>query len=1090
MRKSKKGLLQRCSSFAIRRPWPVLAAWIVVVAVLAVFGSQVKSVIVNDELVIEGTESSKALKQEHSKFGKAETIAVMLKGPPAALRRYGPKVAREIEKLDRVSVTSPWSPDAPKALQRKPGSALLLLQVRKPLYQAGKETTPQVHAVIERVLPKSIEANVTGMPVIGARIKDVVVKASDRAELIAAPVLLVVLLLIFRSPVAAALPLVLGLSVITSGSGIISLLGRGINIDEIGLTLMIMIGLALGVDYSLLIVSRFREELGRHDSTKSAASAAVATAGRTVVVAGSIVVIGLGVTTLMAPGGLLVSGAIGVVTAAVLSMAAATTLLPALLSLIGPRVNKWHIGRRGHSSRLAPLVSRLIRRPGIATVVVLALLLTLTVPALGLNTGPPDVRFLPPDDPTLADTQKVADSYGAGTAAPYVVMATSKDGPITTPGKMAALQRFQRQVASDPMVENVIGPATVAKGTKRISRAVKSGDSDLKRLDSGLGLAYTGTSKLKRGLASAAKGSAQLASGASEGLFGTNRLIAGIGEAQAGIASLEGGLAKTQSGSQSLEGALYSLKSGTAELRSAAYEASQGAQSLQGPAGAFKQEMSKSTSDLSSLKGPPDDALAAIGQAKAALDAAPLAVKQDPGYQAAYQELLTAEATLTGYDPLSSTQQLQSGYYGMSQAIDRAVASSQLAAGEASELAGGADELAAGLDSLAVKNSELYASTDETRAGAGSLNLALDKAALATSKLNASTGASSAAAASLEQGTAGFKQGSQALATGLKSSYGKSATLAGGLKEMKADVSQSRKSMAQGSGEIDQEKVANSGYLTLAALEGAGAAERRNANLVVNASRGGDSARVFVMIDRNINERGVPAFTRRLKRQAAALGSELGATTIVGGRAASLNDFDRETDARQIPAIVVLSVISLLFLIATFRSILMAFKAVVLNLLTVGAAFGVIALLFNGSPAPMGGPGWVNVVVFFGVYAIVFTLSMDYEIFLINRMREGYRHTGSNEKAIQEGIAKTAGVITGAAVTMAAVFLAFASSDIGTLQQFGLALTTAVLIDATVVRLVLLPATMRLFGRANWWLPKWLDRRLPNLDMEVQSAKA
>jgi len=154
----------------------------------------------------------------------------------------------------------------------------------------------------------------------------------------------------------------------------------------------------------------------------------------------------------------------------------------------------------------------------------------------------------------------------------------------------------------------------------------------------------------------------------------------------------------------------------------------------------------------------------------------------------------------------------------------------------------------------------------------------------------------------------------------------------------------------------------------------------------------------------------------------------------------------------------------------------------VLNLITVGASMGVIRLLYGGDNPVFGGPGWIEATSFFVIFSTTFALSMDYEIFMINRMREVYVRTGSNREAITEGVARTAGVVTGSAAVMSILFISMAlASQLVSNAQLGVGLAVAILIDATIVRLVLLPASMRLFGEANWWLPGWLDRLLPNV---------
>jgi putative drug exporter of the RND superfamily len=179
-------------------------------------------------------------------------------------------------------------------------------------------------------------------------------------------------------------------------------------------------------------------------------------------------------------------------------------------------------------------------------------------------------------------------------------------------------------------------------------------------------------------------------------------------------------------------------------------------------------------------------------------------------------------------------------------------------------------------------------------------------------------------------------------------------------------------------------------------------------------------------------------------------------------------------------------VLSFLVLLAAFRAPLIALKAGVMNLLSVGAAYGVVALAAEGGA--LGGllgvdtdtpvPPFIPVMMF----AILFGLSMDYEVFLLSRVREEYLRTGDTSSAVADGLAKTARVITAAAAIMVVVFLAFVFSTEVFLKLMGLGMATAILVDATVVRMVLVPAVMQLLGRANWWIPGWLDRLLPRLD--------
>ncbi|MEU9572356.1 MMPL family transporter [Streptomyces massasporeus] len=203
----------------------------------------------------------------------------------------------------------------------------------------------------------------------------------------------------------------------------------------------------------------------------------------------------------------------------------------------------------------------------------------------------------------------------------------------------------------------------------------------------------------------------------------------------------------------------------------------------------------------------------------------------------------------------------------------------------------------------------------------------------------------------------------------------------------------------------------------------------------------------------------------------------------VGGAAASLSDVGQRTSERLPVFVAAVLAMSFLLLMLVFRSILVPLKAVLLNLLSIGAAYGVMVAVFQWGwgGTLIGLEATVPIVSFIPMFlfAILFGLSMDYEVFLLSRVREEYLRTGDNGTAIVEGVSRTARIITSAALIMVAVFLSFAVAEDPSTKMFGLGLATAIFIDATVVRMVLVPATMTLLGRTNWWLPKWLEWMLP-----------
>jgi RND superfamily putative drug exporter len=212
---------------------------------------------------------------------------------------------------------------------------------------------------------------------------------------------------------------------------------------------------------------------------------------------------------------------------------------------------------------------------------------------------------------------------------------------------------------------------------------------------------------------------------------------------------------------------------------------------------------------------------------------------------------------------------------------------------------------------------------------------------------------------------------------------------------------------------------------------------------------------------------------------------------LVGGETAAGVDASSYLSQRLRWVIALVILVSFVLLMAVFRSVAVPIKAAVMNILSMGAAYGVIVAVYQW--------GWMSSV--FGVsrtgpidpwiplmmFTIVFGLSMDYEVFLLSRIREEWRKSGDNSLAVADGLAGTARVITAAAAIMICVFLSFVINDpLRVLDIFGLGLAVAVFIDATLVRMVLVPSVMQILGPANWWMPPWLDRIVPHLGVEVE----
>nr|WP_275411299.1 MMPL family transporter [Streptomyces sp. SID8014] len=214
----------------------------------------------------------------------------------------------------------------------------------------------------------------------------------------------------------------------------------------------------------------------------------------------------------------------------------------------------------------------------------------------------------------------------------------------------------------------------------------------------------------------------------------------------------------------------------------------------------------------------------------------------------------------------------------------------------------------------------------------------------------------------------------------------------------------------------------------------------------------------------------------------------------VGGQTAIFDDFADVLTGKLPLFLTVIVALGCVLLLIAFRSLLVPLTAAVMNILATAASFGVIVAFFQygwgSEPFGLGAAGPVEAFLPVIMLSVLFGLSMDYQVFLVSRMHEEWVHTGDNKRAVSVGIAETGRVITAAATIMFVVFIAFSLGGERIVAEFGIGLAAAVAIDAFILRTVLVPAAMYLIGKANWWLPAWLDKRLPHLSVEGPTEQA
>jgi len=830
-----------------RRDRLSLLAWIALTAALAPFAIGAPGRMHASEVVVPGTESARAQELGDRAFGREYAHLVLLQGPQNVLDERGPAIAASVAKLPQHRVLDPWSAGG-RALRPTPDKAVLVVGIQKSFDAAGPDAARLRHQLRDEVKPP-LTVHLTGFADLNRSIKDQTVKAMERSELIAAPLLILILILVLGSPIAAVMPLALGGCVAVMQIGTVDLINRYLtNLEVTAVAVGMAMSLGLGVDYALLLVARFRRELAAGASVSEATDTAVTHAGRTVMLAAIVLAFAMTAATVATPASVLKSATIGVLTAVAFSVLGARVALPPLLRWAGRDINRYQIVSPGsESKRWSGIAVVVLRRPVIAAVAVLALMLAISAPALRLQTGPPDARILPTSDPARADFDAVEHAIGASQSMPFVVTVVAHRGTLAD-GRLDVLARFGRELGRDRETAAVLGPAMVARQTAALAEAPKQLEN-----------ASTDVTQLVE----------------------NSRL----------------------------------LEDGLADL----------ARQTEGPR-----------------------------------------ARRTPARRAA----------------------------------------ARLRASQAAQLQG-------------------------LQAGAKELNAQAVR-----------------------------------LATGL-----------GGIGELAG--------------------VLRSGYATIAAIASAPRAQRAAAAWAINWERGGNAVQYLVTqrasygegaSTRDIPSRAGSPYRARLQKRVDRLAKQLHATAGVGGNQASIADFDQAAKDSLPRLVIVLVLATFVALVFVLRSWILAFVAVTLNVLTLLAAFGVMALAFGPDPL-LGGPGFVDDIMVMVVYTVTFALSIDYAVFLLDRMREEWERHRSVEGAITYGIESTAGVITGAAVIMASVFVGFLLSPVVSLRQLGLALSVAVILDATVIRLVLLPAALRLVGERAWRTPRWLDPLYRRQRKKAESAE-
>ena len=995
-------LLYRLGAWCARRKVVVFLAWLAVIALVAA-GVVAFGLRTNNDVTLPGTgaqHASDILRQSFPPQQNSQS-PVVFHATQGKVTDAGNKRAIEsslaaIAHAGHVAtVTSPFSPRAGKPQVSADGTtavAEVLLDVN------GFQLTKQVAA---SVMAGADPARKAGLQVeAGGSLGTVISQTKPRgSELIGTVAAVIILAFTFGSLVAAGLPLVTALIGLGIGLGLVGLLGHLVAIPDSGPTVAAMIGLGVGIDYALFIVFRHRDELAAGTPVAESIARTMATSGSAVVFAGCTVIIAL-LALLVSRVPLL--GAMGYAAgiAVLVAVLAAITLLPALLSLLGHRIDGLRLGGRRAAVR---------QGAGAATV---------AAGAAG-ETG----------------AQTAATAAGETGAQP-----AARSGADNVWGRWAAL------VTRHPWL--ALGAALLVMVPLALpTLTLKLGQEDV-------GVTPTSTTQrrafdlVSSALGPGANGPLAIVSRFDPVATPSTEYTTDNNKAQALKRQIDAGRRSLSAKSAALKKEQAALTADQAALQAQSAQLRAGQSALQSQAAALQAQRSQLLGEEAALTARKDrlaaesQALAARGKALAAQIAAvqpQIAASSDPAQVAQLEAQLAALA--------AQAQSVRAQSAALQKEAAPLVAQGKRLAAQGDALAAQGDTLSAQGAALQAKANDLAAQGAALKRRAASLTSRADQLRQEQRRLTA--------------------QGKQAEA--LKKKLTDMLTKAGG--EARA---------------TDPRVVA----LQDALARTAGVASVSPPRI----DKGGDAVMLGVTATTRPADPKTVALVRRLRDTvipAATKGQ--GVTAYVGGKTAAFVDLATLIGARLPLVIATVLALSFLVLLLAFRSLLVPLKAILCNLLAVAAAFGIITAVFQwgwglslvGLANPYGTVPIVSYVPLL-MFAVLFGMSTDYEVFLISQIFQFHAAGQGPHEAVRSGVGTSARVITAAAAIMVTVFASFVLNGDPVIKEFGVGLSIAILLDATIVRLVIVPATMVLLGEWNWYLPRWLQW-LPRIDLPQEA---
>jgi uncharacterized membrane protein YdfJ with MMPL/SSD domain len=1034
-----------------RRKWLVLAVWVVILGVVGgLLAPNASSVAKGGGFVVPGSGSHQAstLLAEEMGASATDTVVVVFHSDDLtvldeAYRNDVVTATRLMSGHEQVSSVLSYFNTLDERFVGEDGRTTFAIVRMTGTEDELFDAVPELREEIEDI---SIESYITGLPAVN---HDTFIVSEDdlrRSELFTIPIVMILLLIVFRTVISAAIPLVLGGASVMMAMGALYVIGSQIDTSIFALNVASMIGLGLSIDFSLIVVSRFRDERKRGRDVPMALAVTMATAGRSITYSAITVLLSMLALTLVLNDLMIVrSISLGVALVAITGLLAGMTLLPAILAILGHRVEWLRIipERKKATTESEGIWYRwshaIMARPMPYLTIAVLILLVLAMPVRELELVGASTDSIPQDIESVVGSKLLEDAFQDNRLTPIqVVVKAEAENGVWTPEFLTALDDITNAIAADPRVARVDSLATYLSVVPRDGRWESLNPA---QFDPAPPISAPGEIPDIEGVTIQPMAIVVLEQ---------NPLVPQGAPAFIGLGqfTLQPGHRSQLAPSASLN--VVVVQDGTVGMV------------LSQPAGVIR---------AANLGNP--EAMEGVAPG------APLTLQ--PGDQ-----LLLAPGV--GGELLS-----ESG--GTFMAVTMFVVRPDAAPATTNWIGGDGS-----LDVFNGIQRRVLGGAVASDIPSGPVTIFLERFVAAPNAYLQRHTHPGPELIAIESGTLTVFASPETTLTSIDGS------LADVPFDTPVALGAGSSGMVQGNAvhrarnESGSEAVFFSARITDATRSPfLPVAVQDNVAQFVNLARTNDLAVINIVAREGQYHESHQNLVYDLRDVIVPnIESAEGLTFHVSGDAAAFLDFRDSLYGRFVIIVLSVALINFLILMMFFQSILLPVKAIIMNLMGTLATVGVLVLIFQRgwftSLLGFEAQGMIAVVTPVILYAILFSLSTDYEVFMLSRVKEIYGEIQDNEEAVALGLQQTAGIITAAALILIGTFGSFATARVITIKEIGLGLAFAVLIDATIIRVIMVPATMRLMGDWNWWMPGWLKRFIPEIkegpSFELEPATA